>query len=517
MALPDVAQAMEVRPAVAGWVLTAHALALGVGTAFFGRLSEKWGVRNTLLAGSLFLAVGAVLCLIAPNFGTLIAGRFVQAAGSGAITSSALTLASAAAPEHRTKILGIFGASMALFSSTATLMGGMVTDWLHWRLTLVLPALSLLLVPFCLELAATRPGFGKAVDLLGGILLGTGATSLLLLIQASSLDLATPLVIGLAALLVLSVVGLVVHIGKRPDGFLPRQLATDRTFVISATIGVGGYAGLFAAMYAVPQILTMKYGWDVFEIGAWLLPGAVVGAVSARVASKLTTGKGGSLLLAVTAVSCAAFLGIVGVVEGGIVVMLIGTSMGMATFAATQVLTTAVLSSRLRARAAGRCHGRAQPDVLRRRRHRFRRDRNALRAHGPHQRARRRRGAPAARGSDRPAAPVRPGPAAGLTRLRRVRRVRSTRVHGPGGPVSRFGRGMQMSGACPVRTGPGHLTGPAFTIGSWWIQECRFRSRLRCPDRSRSGPATATASAAGRRVRRGAGRSPGAVAPAGSR
>ncbi|MFI5569149.1 bagremycin/ferroverdin transporter BagJ/FevB [Streptomyces sp. NPDC051740] len=347
VALPDVAMSMEVRPAVAGWVLTAHALALGVGTAFFGRLSEKWGVRNTLLTGALFLAVGAVLCLVAPNFGTLIAGRFVQAAGSGAITSSALTLASSAAPEHRTKILGIFGASMALFSSTATLMGGMVTDWMHWRLTLVLPALSLLLVPFCLELAASRPGYGKAVDVMGGVLLGTGATSLLLLIQASSLDLGTPLVVALAVLLVLSAAGLVAHIGRRPDGFLSRELATDRTFLVSAMIGVGGYAGLFAAMYAVPQILTVQYGWGVFKIGAWLLPGAVVGAVAARVASKLTVGRGGSLLLAGTAVSCAVFLGIVGLVDGGIVVMLIGTSMGMATFAATQVLTTAVLSSRL--------------------------------------------------------------------------------------------------------------------------------------------------------------------------
>ncbi|MGP3966768.1 bagremycin/ferroverdin transporter BagJ/FevB [Streptomyces sp. 6N223] len=347
VALPDVAIAMEVEPAVAGWVLTAHALALGVGTALFGRLSEKWGVRNTVLAGAALLAVGAVLILVASSFGLLIAGRFVQAAGSGAVTSSALTLASSAAPDQRPKILGIFGATMAICSSTATLAGGMVTDWMHWRLTLVLPALSLLVVPFCLELAATRPGFGRAVDLIGGLLLGTVATSVLLLIQASSLDLATPVVILLAVLLVVSVAGLALRIRSEPDGFVPRPLTTNRTFLIAAVVGLGGYAGLFAAMYAVPQILAIQYGWSVFKVGAWLLPGAVVGAVFARLASKLTTSKGGSVLLAAAALSCAAFLGIVGLVDGGIVVMLIGTSMGMATFAVTQVLTTAVLSSSL--------------------------------------------------------------------------------------------------------------------------------------------------------------------------
>ncbi|MQY10081.1 hypothetical protein SRB5_01850 [Streptomyces sp. RB5] len=347
VALPDVAVAMEVRPAVAGWVLTAHALALGVGTAFFGRLSEKWGVRTTLIVGSLLLAVGAALCLVADAFGALVAGRLVQAAGSGAVTSSALTLAASSDARQRPKILAIFGATMALCSSSATLAGGMVTDWLDWRLTLILPALSLLIVPLCLKLAAARPGYGKPVDPLGGTLLGAAATSLLLLIQASSLDLDTPLVIALAAVLAVSVAGLAVQVSRRADGFVPKWLATDRTFLVAAVVGFGGYAGLFAAMYAVPQILTVQYGWGVFKIGAWLLPGAVVGAVCSRVASKLTLSRGGSLLLAGAALSCAVFLGIVGLAEGGIVVMLIGTSMGMATFAVTQVVTTAVLSSRL--------------------------------------------------------------------------------------------------------------------------------------------------------------------------
>ncbi|MGV9316082.1 MFS transporter [Streptomyces sp. NPDC003691] len=357
VALPDTALAMDVRPAVAGWVLTAHALALGVGTAFFGRLSEKRGVRTTLLAGSLLLAVGALLCLAAPGFGTLVAGRAVQAAGSGAITSAALTLAASAPAAQRARILTLFGAAMALFSSTATLTGGVVTEWAHWRLTLVLPALSLLAVPFVLKPAAARPGFGRPVDPVGGILLGTAATSLLLLIQASSLDLATAPVIALAALLILSASALVIRIGRRPEGFVPRRLAGDRTFLTAALVGAGGYAGLFAAMYAVPQILTRQYGWGVFAIGAWMLPGAVVGAVFARAAGKFTTGRGGSFLLAGAAVASAVCLGITGLAGGGIVVMLAGTSLGMAAFAATQVHTTAVLSSRLEPERRGGAMG----------------------------------------------------------------------------------------------------------------------------------------------------------------
>ncbi|MER6951599.1 MFS transporter [Nonomuraea sp. NPDC000554] len=79
VALPEVALAPHAGPAVA-WVLIAHALALGIGTAVFGRLADSWGVRKTKLFGASVLAAGALLCLAAPSLGMLIAGRLVLAA-----------------------------------------------------------------------------------------------------------------------------------------------------------------------------------------------------------------------------------------------------------------------------------------------------------------------------------------------------------------------------------------------------------------------------------------------------
>lgn len=346
VALPKVSVALHATPAQAAWVLTAHALALGVGTALFGRLADALGVRTTLLVGSLVLLLGTGICVSAPNLGTLVAGRFVLAAGSGAMTSGALTLAASSDPARRARVLAMFGGTMAVFSATATLMGGVVTEWLTWRLTVVLPVLSLLAVPFCLPLA-TRPGSRRALDLPGAALLTATVSALLVLIQAPTLSLHAPVVLSLVAIVVVAAIGLAARMRRQPEGFVPRSLAADKTFLLSGAIGIGVYAGLFSAMYAVPQILVRHYGWSVFQIGFALLPGAVIGAVVSRLAGRLTAGSGGSFLLAGSAVASAVLIGIAGINGGGAWVLVSGASLGFAAFAVTQVVTTGLMSVRI--------------------------------------------------------------------------------------------------------------------------------------------------------------------------
>ncbi|WP_030745018.1 MFS transporter [Streptomyces sp. NRRL F-5135] len=345
VALPDVVRALGTSPSAAAWVLTAHALALGIGTALAGRVADARGIRFILLTGGLILAAGAVVCLVAPGIGVLVAGRFLLAAGSGAMSSAALALAASATPRQRPGILAIFGATMSLFSAGATLAGGVVTEWFGWRPTLVLPVLSLLALPLVLRQAATRPGTGRSVDGTGALLLTVTAACFLILIQSSALSLSAPAVTVVAVLLVLAAAGLVVRTAKNPEGFVPRALVTDLTFVRAAGTGVGVYAGLFGTMYAAPQLLVRGHGWDVLSVGLWLLPGAVLGAVLSRYASSLA-GAGGNVLLTVTALACAALLGLAGLLDGGPVFVVLGASLGFAAFAVTQVVTTGLLSAR---------------------------------------------------------------------------------------------------------------------------------------------------------------------------
>ncbi|MES9608106.1 MFS transporter [Actinomadura sp. NPDC000929] len=345
VALPEIARELHAGPAEVAWVLTAHALALGVGTAVFGRLADGWGTRATLLIAAAVLAAGAVVCAAAPSLGVLVAGRLVLAAGSGGTAAVGAALLAGVEPADRPRVLAGYGAVMAVFASAATLAGGAVTTWLSWRVTVVLPVLSVAAVPFCLGLAR-RPGSRRFVDAAGAAALTAAVSAMLVLIQARTLDLGGTVVAALAAALVLSGGALAWRVARRPDGFVPHPVLGEAGYRISAVIGAGVFGGLFAAMYVVPQVLAGEHGWNVLKIGAALLPGAVVGAALARRAGSLGA-RGGRLLLAGTALAAAAALAAASTGEGGPWPPVVAASLCLAAFAVTQVVITGEVSARL--------------------------------------------------------------------------------------------------------------------------------------------------------------------------
>lgn len=335
VALPAVIADLKIDPGAASWILTVHALALGIGTALAGRIADSRGVRTSLLIGGVLLCVGAGLCLVAPGLPLLLTGRFLLAAGSGAMSASALAMAAGAPAEQRPRLLARFGGAMAVFIASATVVGGLVAQLISWRVTLILPALSLLAVPWCLSLA-TAPGSRRPIDPFGAIALAVTAAALLLLIQAAGLDLLMPLVGGLAATLMVAV-GALAWSTKRPDAFVSVSLLRQPGYLRAITIGMGVYGGLFATMAAVPELLEGAHHWSVLAIGASLLPGAVLGAMLSRAA-------GPSTVVWITGMFALSLL-LVAILSGPAPVLVAAASIGGVAFSVTQVVVTGVVSA----------------------------------------------------------------------------------------------------------------------------------------------------------------------------
>jgi DHA2 family metal-tetracycline-proton antiporter-like MFS transporter len=346
VALPEISRALGAAPSAVIWVITAHALALGIGTALSGWLADVVGVRTTLIAGALALTLGGAVCALAPSLPVLVVGRLVLAAGSGAMASGALTLAAGVLPERRARVLAVFGATMAVFSAGATLLGGVVTQWLSWRVAVILPVLSLLAVPSSIVAAARGRESVKRVDGLGAALVVVAAAALVLLVQSRTVALPAPVVITCGVLAAAALAAIGARVRAHPDGFVPRVLVTDPAYLLIALVGVGVYGGLFSAMYAVPQLLAAA-GWSVLGIGLALLPGAVVGAVLSRVAGRLAASSGAHVLLAAAAVSSAVLLAWAGITDGSALLLITGASLGLAAFAVTQVIATVQLAVRV--------------------------------------------------------------------------------------------------------------------------------------------------------------------------
>ncbi|MFI6502962.1 MFS transporter [Nonomuraea typhae] len=352
VALPQVAAELGAGGGAVAWVLTGHALALGIGTAVSGRLADTLGVRVVLLAGAVLLGAGALVAALAPALGVLVGGRLLLAAGSGAMAAGGATMLARAQAAGRARLLGAYGVVMGVFAASATLAGGVVTAWLSWRVAVVLPVLSLVALPWCLPLAGDGLGGRGRVDGVGAVLLSGSAAALLVVVQSASLGLGPVavgvVVAGLAAL----ASALVWWVRRRPYGFVPHAVVGRRVLWPVMAAGVGVFGGLFATMFAAPQVLARVHGWSVLGIGAALLPGAVVGAAAARWAGRLGVA-GARRVLALVALAGAVALVAAGAGAGGAWMVVGAASLALAGFALAQIVVTGEMAAHLPAGVRG--------------------------------------------------------------------------------------------------------------------------------------------------------------------
>ncbi|MEH0930920.1 MFS transporter [Micromonospora sp. CPCC 205558] len=341
VALPAAAAGLHATPSAAVWILTIHALGLGIGAAVAGRATDIWGPRRVLTLGAAFLAVGTIVCASAPTLIVAVAGRAMIAAGSGTMTATALTLAAGQPEPQRPVALARLGAMMALFSATAPLAGALVTA-ASWRATLVLPALSLVALPLCWPRTHRRRIPGQ-VDGAGAGLLVLVAAGLLLTIQSATLHIPQPAVIALLAGTCALGILLIVHTRRHHAGFLPAAVIGSRRFCLAGLVGAGVYGGLFACVYAVPQMLT-RLGYSAQGVGLLLLPGAVAAALMARLAAAAIRTLPPQRVLAGAAALFSATVLLAAVNQRPAVLTCAATA-GFAAFAIAQMTLTAAISA----------------------------------------------------------------------------------------------------------------------------------------------------------------------------
>ncbi|WP_051800150.1 MFS transporter [Catenuloplanes japonicus] len=349
VALPAAADALHTTPIAAVWILTAHALGLGVATATAGLLADRYGTRHTLAAGAIMLTAGATLCAVAPGLLVLVAGRLLLAAGSGAVTAAAMTTAAQLPDRERPRALAVIGVTLACVSATATLAGGL-SNLLSWRLPLILPAAALLLVPFALPLTRRRPigdrPIGdRPVDLPGIAAVAAGAAGGLLLIQAYTLRLSPAVAAGVLVVTVAAaLVAVRRHRSQKSAGVLDVVIG-DAQLRAAAVVGAGVYGGMFAALYAVPHVLYRQHQYSAVDVGLLLLPGAAGAVVLARVGARYVASLGAVRVLTIVATTFGLFLASAAIVPHP-TVLVATVAVAFGAFSTTQTVYTGLAGQR---------------------------------------------------------------------------------------------------------------------------------------------------------------------------
>ena len=133
IALPSAQDELGFDIASRQWVITAYSLAFGSLLLLGGRLSDRVGVRRTLIIGLLGFAVASAVGGAASGFAMLIAARAAQGVFAAILAPAALSTLNITftRPADRAKAFAVFSAIAASGAVIGLLLGGAMTCLLY--------------------------------------------------------------------------------------------------------------------------------------------------------------------------------------------------------------------------------------------------------------------------------------------------------------------------------------------------------------------------------------------------
>ncbi|MCS7152729.1 MAG: MFS transporter [Bacteroidia bacterium] len=117
-----------------GWVGALYLLGSTIAAPVAGRLVEIFPRRSVLVGALGLFGIGSLLCGSAIRFSQLLAFRFLQGLGGGALFSLAFTtLAWFFPPRERSRWAGLIGALFGVAGAIGPLIGGLLAEKVGWR------------------------------------------------------------------------------------------------------------------------------------------------------------------------------------------------------------------------------------------------------------------------------------------------------------------------------------------------------------------------------------------------
>ncbi|KTD67250.1 MULTISPECIES: MFS transporter [Legionella] len=136
-ALPKIQSEYALGPGTIEWIVSAFLIGYVVGQLIYGPLANRFGRLKALRTGLVINLFGIVICLIAALQGSyelLVSGRLITALGSASGLACTFMLINEWLPESQRKAAMAYSVlSFALGIGIAVVVGGLITEYLHWQ------------------------------------------------------------------------------------------------------------------------------------------------------------------------------------------------------------------------------------------------------------------------------------------------------------------------------------------------------------------------------------------------
>ncbi|MET8968492.1 MFS transporter [Streptomyces hydrogenans] len=341
----DLPRLLHASPSDASWVITATLLAAAVATPVAGRLGDTLGKRTVLLASTVPLIAGSVVCALADSVVPMIVGRGLQGLGMGVVPVGISLLRDVLPPEKLGGSIALMSASMGVGGALGLPFSAAVAEHASWRVLFwVAAALSAVVAALIwrrVPAGRRNPNPGR-FDLPGALGLGAGLISLLLAVSKGATwgwGSATTLGLFAAAAVVLLAWGFWEL--RTRDPLVDLRVTVRPVVLLTNLASVLVGFSMYAQSLVVPQLLQLPeatgygLGQSMMAMGLWMAPAGLAMMLLAPLGAKLSAARGPKVTLSVGSLvisaGYASSLALMGSTWGLLVVTLIcNTGVGLA-------------------------------------------------------------------------------------------------------------------------------------------------------------------------------------------
>lgn len=328
IAIPTLNETLGIPPEQGQWLTSGFMLTMAVVIPTTGFLIQRFTTRQVFLAAASLFALGTAVCMLSHGFLPLLAGRIIQASGTGIMMPLLMTTMMEVVPSHqRGRMMGRVGMVISLAPALGPTMSGIVLDTLGWRwlFGIVLPIALISLILGWRWLANLGETTTAPIDVLsvvlsafafGGIVFAlnqfakgrsaaevsspesaSGGSGVVALGGFLSSPVGTWTILGASLVILVLFVLRQLSLQKRNGALLDLRVFLSSNFVVSVAIMAIIALSMFGTFSLLPLYLQSVVGLKATQSGLVMLPGSILMGLLGPVMGRIYDARGPKILL----------------------------------------------------------------------------------------------------------------------------------------------------------------------------------------------------------------------------
>src|SRR3954462_4532215 len=233
IAQPHAQAALHISDAQRQWALTSYTLTFGGLLLLGGRLADYVGRKRTFLIGLFGFAAASAFGGLAQAAGWLFGARAIQGAFAAILAPAVLSLITTTFTEahERAKAFAVYGAISGTGAAIGLIAGGLLTEYLSWRWTLLVNTpIALVVAALAIPLISESRAEGDRHFDIPGAVIATSGLALLVygFTEASLHSWTAPFTLALLVSSVVLLTAFIVWESRAKNPMLPLRIVLDR-------------------------------------------------------------------------------------------------------------------------------------------------------------------------------------------------------------------------------------------------------------------------------------------------